>query len=88
MKNSITIKVELPVKYGNHLKQLKRRYGKETVRKVLAEVLARDIVDHYSGILEDKIRLDETLLELVGSFAAEEYEKKKFQKVAAFRKTG
>jgi len=86
MKDFIAIKVELPVKYDNYLKQLERWYGKDTVRKVLAEVLVRDIIDHYSGILEDKIQLDETLLELVNSFAAEELEKKKLQGIETFRK--
>jgi len=88
MKDFITVKVELPVKYDSRLRQLERRYGKETVRKILARVLARDIVDRYSGILENKIQPDEALLELVENFAAEELEKKKFQKIETFRKDG
>ena len=85
---NIIIKVELPVKYDNHLKQLERRYGKETVRKILAEVLARDIIDRYSGILGNEIQLEETLLELVESFAIEELEKRKFHGIETFGKAG
>lgn len=85
---NIIIKVELPVKYNDHLKRLEKRYGKETVRKILAEVLAKDIIDRYSGILGNEIQPDETLLELVESFAIEELEKKKFQGIEISGKAG